>query len=209
MNCTAIRDLLPLHLTGALSADEQVAVDNHLHHCPECRATLGELRQVLGALPSAPRVQIDLASLFAEVARREHQHERRWRRVALAALAACVLVALGALVLRLEIKADRDQVVVRWGAPVLPTPLPSPPQIATKTPDSPPIDPEQLRMLSDLIQALAQDVVDRDEARLAQIQRLQHELQQVQDQATHRWTLTQRDLTALYLAQFPTRKEKE
>src|SRR5262249_60833691 len=79
------------------------------------------VRTSLAAAP-VPSVQLDVSQLLQTAAARRIRQARHWRRVAIAvaAVAAALLVVVG---LRLEVRLEAHQLVLRWGdAP--PTPLP-------------------------------------------------------------------------------------
>ena len=99
MNCRAWEDLLQQHLDG-----DPVALDRHLHDCPECSARGGELRKLASAFavlrppqPPAGLAERVTARLCAEVRARR---ARTWRRLlplaGLAAAAAAVSATLRA-----------------------------------------------------------------------------------------------------------------
>jgi hypothetical protein len=202
MNCAQIRDRLLAWRYNELPGAEQTAVEVHLRGCAGCREqsiAWDELRGKLDAF-RAPAVDVDVGRLYQEAFHRQERRLRRWRRMAVAvsAAAAMVLIALG---LRLEIQVGASQVVFRWGsAPksALGT------SAASSAPHgvASPIDPEEFQLVKDLIRVLAQDVQSRDREHREQLLRLQARIEAFLDTAYDRSTSMERDVAALYAAQF-------
>src|SRR3954470_1927991 len=119
MNCTEARTALIDLVGGTLPENRRQHLETHLLACPCCRAerdTLQEATALLRAAP-APAVQVDVTALYREAARREQKRLRRWRRAALAVggvLAALLALTVG---LNLDVRLERHQLVLRWGAP--------------------------------------------------------------------------------------------
>jgi hypothetical protein len=197
-----------LFLYGDLDAREAAEVRDHLAGCPPCRhelAALRQLRQALDGVP-VPPIAVDLPRLYQQAAARQQRQARRWRR---AALAVCGLAAALALVLlaRVEIRCDHQQLVVRWGAPVetAVAPTPQAPATPVTAPQSAPLPAglqERLQLLDELVHALAADVQGRDAEQQRRIARLQVRLEELQAQAGRRLYETERQVRALYVAQF-------
>src|SRR5438552_1329244 len=134
MNCQHVQDSLPGFVYGDLPPDEKAKLENHLAGCSTCRhahRALQEVRRLLERVP-APQPRVDLPRLYRQACELRLRQARRWRRlgVALAAAAAALVgVALG---LRLEVRMQADQLVLRWNSPTVSkaaTPLlPSPPE---------------------------------------------------------------------------------
>jgi hypothetical protein len=201
MNCTDARPHLPALLYGDLAPAEARAVEQHLAGCPACRQQYAELRQLRRALDAvpAPSVQVDLPAVYREAAARQARQARRWRRAALAcaALAALVLLAFG---LRLQVRVDAHQFVLRWGD-VPEVTAPSPPSRAEESPALADLE-RRLQLASSLIHALADDVEARDAHQQELLKRLQRRLDAHQLQDNARWNEARRDIAALYTAQF-------
>jgi hypothetical protein len=206
MNCHQVRDRLPLGAYGDLPPAEAETVERHVAACPDCRRELAQLRDVrrlLDAAPAAPPAAVSLPRLFEEAARGEQRRTRRWRRAAVALLASAALLLL-ALSLHLEVRWEPHQLVVRWGLP------PEPPAGPTPTPAEsapPPVSPDELRLVKDLIHALAEDAADRDLRQRQVLLRLQTRLDAVQRLSELHWAAAERDVAALYTAQFGTRDQ--
>jgi hypothetical protein len=208
MSCPSFRDRLALFLYGDLDACEEAEVRDHLAGCAPCRQELAALQQVRRALDGVPvpPIAVDLPRLYQQAAARQQRQARRWRR---AALAVCGLAAALVLLMlaRVEIRCDHRQFVVRWGAPaeaeVAPTlQAPATPVTAPQPPPLPSWLQERLQVLDELVHALAADVQDRDAEQRRRIARLQVRLEELQAQAGRRLYETERQVRALYVAQF-------
>jgi hypothetical protein len=193
MSCTEIRAALPALLYDDLPPAQAEAMREHLAACPACREEEAALRQVSGHLSAvaAPRVQVDLARLYHEAGQLQQLRLRRWRRIAfaLSAAAAALLLILG---LRLELRVEAHEFVVRWGAPPqrgeAPAPQPAPPASQS---------PEDLYLTQQLIHALADEVVTRDRDNQESLVNLEARLDVLQRQAQERWDATQRVVSTL------------
>jgi hypothetical protein len=201
--CAQTKEAFPDLLYGELSPAEAEAVHKHLAGCPPCRAEYAALRQVHALLdaPAAPESAVDLPRLYREAARRQERRLRRWRRVAVATLAAAA-VLLAVFGLGLEVRLERHQVVFRWGAPArpeAPPPTPKPPAERPPAPDG------ELQLVKDLIHLLAADVQAQNRQHKQALRRLQERLDELRLHVDRRWDATERDVSALYTAQFGTR----
>lgn len=109
-------DLLLLFLTGDLDADRSRDVTRHLEGCARCRAELQELREMHEALSRLP--SLPLPEAFAERVRARLQiassRALSWQRMA---LAACVLVAIGAAAGWAAGRATAPAPLIRDGEP--------------------------------------------------------------------------------------------
>jgi anti-sigma factor RsiW len=214
MNCSETRAYLPLLISGDLGPAQQEAIESHLKTCPSCRGertALGQVCQLLDAAP-APGVEVDVPALYRRAAETQRQRLRRWRRatVALGAVAALLLLGLG---LNLEVRVEAHQIVVRWGnPPPAPEPAPVPPVALPQLPPGTP-DEEKVRILAQLVPTLAAEVQgltaeaqERDYQVRQALAGLREELRALQRQNVQQWTATERDVAALYAAQFLTKK---
>jgi hypothetical protein len=208
MNCALCRDRLPLLLYGDLDAAVATEVRGHLAGCPKCRHELAALQQVRQALDGVPvpPTEVDLPRLYQEAVEQQRRRARRWR---LAAVAVGGLAAVLAFVVlaRLEVRADSRQLVLRWGAPAdtgaAGPPQPPAPPVVAPQPASLPADlRERLQVMDELLHALAADVNDRDAEQRRRITRVQDRLDDLQAQARRRLYETERQVRALYVAQF-------
>jgi hypothetical protein len=215
MNCADVRLRLPALLYGDLPPGEADEVRQHLARCGYCRkeyAALEQVRRLLGAAP-APAVTVDLPRLYREAAEQQAGRARRWRRAAWASLAAAAAVVLVLLLSRLELRIDANQVVLRWGAvaaapePLPPAPRPEPPVIAVAQSSSTAEIEQELRLLNEVVQTLSNDADSRDEQRRQEIARLRAQVSSLQRQLADLRLATQKDVAALYSAQF-SEKEK-
>jgi hypothetical protein len=212
MNCDRAREHLPLLVYGDLAPEDAVAVENHLEGCPACRnelAALRQLRQALDAVPE-PVVRVDLPRLYARAAWERERQVRRWRRMALAfgAVAALVLLAFG---LKLEVRVQAHEVTLTWGRPALPEkppsapPKPLPP--GRSEGDAVLVQVEDLKLLRELIHAVASDVEAREQQERESLARLGDRLDALELQSRSRWAATEKDVAALYTAQFGPREK--
>jgi anti-sigma factor RsiW len=206
MNCTQVRDSLPLLLYGDLKPDEADAIHKHLGGCQGCQgeyAALQRLRQALDRLP-APAVEVQLPRVYAGAARLQEKRLRRWRRVALLSLAVAAVVLL-ALLLNLEVRWDAQQVVLRWGAPP-PVPAlaaqPQPPIAPAREGPAAPITAEEIRLVKELIHALADDAESRDQQQRQTVLALHTRLEEIRRQMQQRSVALEHDVHALYTAYF-------
>jgi hypothetical protein len=211
MNCPEAHDRLAALLYGDLEPTEANPLRAHLANCPACRqehAALDHLRRALDAVP-VPAVQVDHLRLYREAAARQVRAARRWRWAAVACGAAAAALLLLVLGLRLEVRVDAHQLVVRWGAAPkkgADTLRPPAPRVeAPEPPPSPEVE-ERLRVLSELIHALADDVEARDEYQQERVARLQARLDELQRQGNRRWSEMDRNVAALYAAHFLTKQ---
>jgi Putative zinc-finger len=214
MNCTETRPLLPGLLYGDLPASLAVQVEAHRTTCPACSAEFEALSQVRGALDAIPAASatVDLAQLYRDAAQRHQRSLRRLRRVCVAVVACAAAVVLIVVLSRLEVRFEGHQVVVRWGAPpTLPEQPPNPVPVPVAAAPSQRIAEieERINLLGDLVQALSADADRRSVQRDNEVIALQREIIDLQQQLTQLRLATDRDVAALYAAQFVTRKKGE
>jgi hypothetical protein len=205
MNCQQVRGLLPLHAYGDLRSDEKSVVDAHLRDCPECRAELAALASIRSALDAIPAgsVNVNLMQIYRNEADRLRRRARRWRYAAAATAVAVVVV----LMVRLDVRLDGRQITIRWGA----APQHEPVEMAVNQITTPPemkipaqLD-ERIRTMSELIQALAANVEASDRERQQQLVSMKLELASMNRKSQERMSEAERDLSALYAAQFGSR----
>ncbi len=203
MNCTQARELLPLALYGELNSEIQATLEEHLKGCPGCReeqAALGEVRRLLDAAP-APKLQVNLPALYEEAGRRQAKQLRRWRRAALVLVGAAA-VLLVAFLTRLEIRAESHQLVLRWGTPADVGPISNRPSETGERPAPvPTVAPADMKLVRDLLHALATDAQKRDEQWQRNVALLQAEISRLDNQARSRWAATERYVSALHTNQ--------
>jgi anti-sigma factor RsiW len=205
MTCNEIREKLPLHLHGDLPAQESGLVKQHCEACPVCRKELATLQQVghlLDAVPT-PRVEVNLAQVYALTVQQQAQRMRRWRRatIALAGVAALLLLVFG---LKPQVTVQAHQVVVAWGHPSesLQTGAKREPElpfqaIVEAAQPRPQVTVEDMKLVKDLIHALATDIDSRDQRQREAISQLVKNLEAFQYGDNQRWKATQRDVAAL------------
>lgn len=198
MNCPTVDELLPLHAYGDLSADEAAEVDGHLAECPGCRAEFAALTAVRQALDATPPPEVVVDPIVISHAAIERSAVRgRWRwAVACGGLA---LGLMGLALLKLEVRVDGQQCVVRWGTP--PEIVP-PARLVESAPDTMVALEERVRVLQELTHALAADVAARDRVRgVSQVQ-TNARLDALVRTIARRFQEAERDVDALYTAQF-------
>jgi anti-sigma factor RsiW len=204
MNCTQAHDQLPALLYGELRSEEKAYLEKHLAECSTCRqeyAALREVRELLDRVP-APEYRLDLPKLYRQAADRQVRRVRIWRRMAVACCGAAAALAFIALVWRMEARLEPHQLVLRWGpVPVGGQAIQSPaPTLAQAAKAAPPETEEQLRLLSQLIHALADTAEARDFRQRQELVQLRAELGELQ-RRTAQWRRdTERDVGALYTA---------
>jgi hypothetical protein len=203
MNCSDLRASFPDLLYGRLEPAAKTQVEQHFARCAACRAewqALQHVRHLLDA-PVAPTVQVDLSGLYRRAAEEQTRQTRRWRRMALAVCGAAAVLGIVAFGLRLDVRLEAHQLVVRWGVP--PATLPPPPRPAAPEPIPHALVAyaDDVRLLRELIHALAADVDARDRRQQEELTQLQGRLRELQRQANVRLADTERHLAALQAAQ--------
>jgi hypothetical protein len=226
MNCTEIRNLLPLFASDDLAAEQKNTIAAHVAACAACTAELADLRGVLGLLDAtpAPEVRVDVAAVYRRAAQQQVRRLRRWRRLA-AASAAVAAAALVLFLLRgLEFRWEAHQFTLRWGNPppaaqvanvpppetvtvrvIEQVPTPPPQTVAVLPPDA----EKRLRELDELVRALVADAQQRDGRTQQEVARLNAELlalRRLRQEDAARFAVIEHDVRTLYQAQFPTRR---
>jgi hypothetical protein len=123
----------------------------------------------------------------------------------LAAAAAAVAVVI-VFAIRLDVRIDRRQMTIRWGAwESLPIAEAAARSVIQPEPAIPAQFDERLKTMSELIQALAANVDASDRERQEQVATLKRELAIMQQRSQERLSETERDVSALYAAHFGSR----
>jgi hypothetical protein len=220
MNCSDVLPLLAELLAGDLAVAQADAVHRHLKDCPSCQDERQALAQVLGALDTAadPEVRVDLRRLYQQAAERQRRLARRWRRLCLVAAAAAVLLVLW-LGLGLQVRVEHEQLVVRWSEQ---TPADRVPERDRQVSPPGPVQPKQsapidartnvtlvsdVKLLRELVHALAAEVERLDGKQEQQLQALREELARLRALSENRWSTAESHFTVLYNSQFGTQKE--
>jgi hypothetical protein len=202
MNCPLVHSKLPLFLYDDLSPDERGPIEKHLADCAGCRGELEALRgarQLLGHLPTAD-VAIDLPRLYQDGLRRHEKQARKWRRVAVFISAAAAVALLALVGLRLEVRSDGEQLVVRWGTPLA---VQAPPQtevvsLPAKPQASLPAGVEErLQLMNALVRAVADGLQSLDDRQRQQLEQIQSRINAAQQQSAQRLALLERNLVYL------------
>src|SRR5262249_53915730 len=121
MNCQHVQDSLPGFLYGDLPPHETAKLEKHLASCPTCRqayAALQEVRRLLDRV-RAPQSRVDLPRLYRQAGEHQLRQARRRRRLGVAATAVAAALVGVALGLRLEVRVQADQLVLRWNFPAV------------------------------------------------------------------------------------------
>jgi Putative zinc-finger len=221
MNCTQAAEQLAVLVYGDLEPARAAEVQEHLRGCPACRAerrALEEVRRLLGR-DGTPPVRIDLARLYRDSAARQTLKLGRWRRAVAVCGAAAAVAAVCLAGLRLQVRLDRDQLVLSWG-----TPARSASQSAearsqasadkTARPDSlesagaraaapesktPRTVEEQLLLLTRLVHAVADDVQSLEHRQNESAAHFRTRLEGVQEQTLRRCAALEHQVDALYV----------
>jgi predicted anti-sigma-YlaC factor YlaD len=201
MNCVTIRGLLPLFAYDDVGLLEARTIQSHLSECAECRAELAEFnlaRQAIDGMP-APRVSIDSETICGKSSL-PTLPKKTWRSVATIAGIAAALI--GFALLKLEVRIDGSQLVVRWGAPTDVTM-----QVTQSAPASLAALEERVQLLQNLTRALANDVAQRDQILKNEWVAERNRLEAATHLAVLRSQEAGRDIDALYVAQFKPTNE--
>ncbi len=210
MKCDDVKARLIEGLYGELPREEEDRLQEHLAGCRACRQEMEALEQSRRQLDvlREPEVRLDLGRLYRGAADRGQQSRRRWRRLAVAASAATVLVAALAAA-RLRVEWRPGQLTVSWGAkppvaePVRPKAVPAPRPRRTQY-------EERLEGLEEVTRLLAAELTASDVRQAAamaelrrRLARWQGDVEELTRQSNLRWRLAERNIHDLYLlAQF-------
>ena len=212
MKCDEAQARLIEHLYGELPLDEKAALRGHLAECDSCRHAMEALeqgRQQLERL-TEPEVRLAPGHVYRAEAARSERGRRRWRRVAIVASAAAVLVAALAGA-RLRLQWGPDQLIVSWGqGPAAPEAVE--PETTARSDPSPPRWSEyedRIEALEEVASLLAAELRASDVRQAAatadferRLARWQRGMEEAARQSNLRWRLAQQDIQALYLTQF-------
>jgi hypothetical protein len=207
MNCPKAIGHLPALLYEDLAPELKAPLEEHLANCSACKHELTALRGVmrlLGSVP-APEARIELPQLYRKAALRQERRLRSWRRTAAGITVAAAVMLTLVLGTRLEARVEAHQLVLRWGQPPpLPDPLPLPQMQPNPVPEPkaqvlPVADDHQLRLLSELIRALADRVQTLERQQRRDELNMESQLTTLQDQNSQRWSALDRSIRALYV----------
>jgi hypothetical protein len=211
MNCTEIRNRLLAWHYRELTPAEHEQVSQHLDDCRACRReafTWQEFRRKLDAF-HGPAVTVDLPRVYHAATERRNRNARRWRCVALTAMATAA-AALVAVALKLEIRVEPAQLVLRWGGRPPAESASRAPMAVAPAPVSPvPAGAEDLALVKELVRVLAAEMQARDVQHREELAYLQTRFESLLSGALSRWASNERDVAALYASQFRLPKKGE
>jgi hypothetical protein len=206
MNCTAIKQQLVELLYGELNAEEQRTIEKHLAGCEACRAEWDALRQTRNQLNrlkvSENQPRLDVLPMHRKAAMRSEQRRRRWKRTAIVSGAAVALLLIS-VISQLHIQIHSSHIVIGWAE----LPVEQPAAISFADPwQSLKQHNQRLDSLDELANVTAQEFLQSDQQRVAELARIQRQLesfkQQTNEQLNHlqvqsdlRWQLIQLDLS--------------
>jgi hypothetical protein len=208
MNCDDVKLRLIESLYGELSPEDEARFREHLAGCDACRHEMAGLEQSRRQLERVeePDVRVDLGRLYRTAADRGQRNRRRWRRVAMAASAAAVLMAalVGA---RLRFERRPGRLIVSWGA------RPTATQAVQPAPSDalPPLPgqyEERLAALEEVARLLSVEL-SRNDARHAaamaelrgRLARSERGVEELTRRSHLRWRVAEENIRDLYLAQ--------
>lgn len=212
MKCADVKAQLIESLYGELSDEQQACLREHLAGCQACRHEMAGLEQshrLLNML-ARPDVRVDLGRLYRTATDRSERSRRRWRRLAVAASAAAVLiVALAGA--RLRLHWGPEQLVVSWGQRPAALEAVQPKTTARSDPSPPPWSEyeDRIEALEDVASLLAAELRASDVRQAAatadferRLARWQRSIEQSARQSNLRCRLAEQDIRDLYLTQF-------
>jgi hypothetical protein len=207
MKCEHAQPRIPLALYGDLPPAELAELQKHLAECSACAReyqSLESLRQTLDAAPPRVEAYVDVQRILQESAFRQRRQAKRWR-LAAASFGAVAAGLLLFVIFQVEIRVGGGQFVIRWGPPPeAPQPeIPQPKIITVMAPakDSAELE-ERIRVVSELVRALATDIDSRDQHVRTEINTLAARLEILRAQSDTRFVEAKKDFNALYSAQF-------
>jgi anti-sigma factor RsiW len=117
MNCRELEDRLDDWVDGTLPETERRGLESHLSECSRCREQERRLRHLLAHASALPRSVSPPRDLWPDISRKiERERTWSWPRMAswqpVLAVAAAVVVALGAVILRPQAPRPANIVVV-------------------------------------------------------------------------------------------------
>lgn len=182
-----------------------------------------DVRRALDAAPAPAPPPVDVGAIYQAAFDRQARLARRWRRAAGGGLLAAAGLLVVAVLPRLEVRCDNNELAVRWGppAPVVVAPVPPPPpppapdprllaqvkELDARTRQLDTLTTE-LHSLKELLLTLAADVDERDRKQRDALALLVQHLQAFEASAREQFRQTEQTSSALYAAIFDkTRSE--
>jgi anti-sigma factor RsiW len=206
MNCTHARESLPLFVYGDLLAAEADQLQEHLNSCPACRQQHEALDRTRKSLNRAKVAEppLDVGLLYRRLAERQERRASIWRRATWLVVSAAAAVLLALAGFRFEIRADSDQLTIRWGegSPLTALAKPAPgralPDVVV--PSRPAADGDlrkQIEVVGELVQGLTDDARARERRHEEELLALRNQMLDLERQTIERWAAAERDIAAL------------
>ena len=203
MNCDLARKKFPDALYGELPSAADAEFAEHLTTCESCRQELDALRQTTAALDLLPTPlgRASVTQVLRSAATVELRGARRWRRAAVAAVAASLLIgAFAALGMRVE--ATTEHVTLYFGDP--PTQAPQAEPVALPDPWSAITQQaDDLERLGDLVRLVVGELQSGSQRQQQQLAGLRRDTAVVSHELALRWALLRQDLDDMYAFQYP------
>ncbi len=95
--CEVARDLMPLYIDGVASEKSAEFVENHVKNCKECADYMEQLKADIPKKTEEEEKQEREAIMQANERLKKKKRGRAWRNIIFGALAACLIIWLGAL----------------------------------------------------------------------------------------------------------------
>jgi hypothetical protein len=208
MICSDIQQLLPLFLSRDLAGAEAARVQEHLQSCALCRGEKAALEKLQGLLDRIPETtdSLDIGRLYRQMALRDQLRARTWRRIGLLTSVAAAALLILLVGWRCELRWEPHQIVLRWGG-LSPAETLAEERPAKARPESSQLPAaerdlsigmlDQLHILSELIQGLADESEAHDRRSEMTLVNLQVRIDALQRQVAERYTSLERDVAAL------------
>ena len=212
MTCDELRAKLLDLVYEELPDDEQRPCEEHLAGCASCRGEFDALKQTTAALDSlpVPKGKTRVTELLRHAAVDSQRGARRWRRLAVAATAAGLLIgAFAALGMRIE--ATPQHVTFYFGERPRAAAPDTPVQPATFADPWPAIgqQADELARLDDLFRLLATEYQTDRQRQQLQLVGLRQDTTAISRELALRWALLRRDVDDMYAFQYPTESPLE
>ena len=202
MNCTDLKARLTFLFSQDPDLVEEQEIRVHIANCPSCQREwqdLVQLGSLLDANP-APPVTVDLVSLYRRAGVREARNSRRWRWLGMVASLFALVGGVWAIWGRLEIRANGQEVVIRWGELSKPdAPIRDLTQPRKSSDLSLDRRDEQIEVLSAMVRAMVEELQTVELRQRRDRADLDVRVSGLQEQTLKRWLALQKDMEALYV----------